>query len=457
MIPRYTRPEMGQIWSEENRFRVFLEIELLACEARAERGEIPRSDVEEIRRKARFDTARIDEIERQVKHDVIAFLTNVGDNVGPLAHHIHYGMTSSDVLDTGLAVQLRQSAELLESDLSSLRSAVGERAREFKTTAMIGRTHGVHAEPITFGLKLAIWYDELGRHEERLRRAKDTVSAGKISGAVGTYEHLDPFVEMYVCGKLGLTPAPISTQIIQRDRHAEFMTTIALIGSSIEKFATEIRHLQRTEVLEVEEPFAAGQKGSSAMPHKRNPVTCERLAGLSRVLRGNALAAMENITLWHERDISHSSVERIILPDSCILLDNMLTTFTDVVRGMQVYPESMVRNLERTGGLIFSQALLLALVQKGVSREVAYAIVQEHAMQAWRTHEKFRDLIEGDARVLAKLSREEINEVFDTAKAFRHVDEIFERAGLRQPVNVRSDTTRAQTARAADESKGTMQ
>ncbi|MBP1654653.1 MAG: purB, partial [Bacteroidetes bacterium] len=324
MIKRYTRPAMGGIWDDRNRFAVWLEIEILACEAQAELGVIPRDAVARIRERAKFDVARIDEIEREVKHDVIAFLTNVGEYVGPESRFIHLGMTSSDILDTSLAVQMKQSGELLMDGLRRLGDVLGRRAREFKTTLMIGRTHGVHAEPTTFGLKLALWYDENRRNIERLRGAIGRIAVGQISGAVGTFEHLDPRVEEYVCGKLGLEPAPVSTQILQRDRHAEFMATLAVIGSSLEKFATEIRHLQKTEVLEAEEYFSKGQKGSSAMPHKRNPITCERIAGLSRVLRGNALAAMENVALWHERDITHSSVERVIIPDSCILLDYML-------------------------------------------------------------------------------------------------------------------------------------
>ncbi|HVN49474.1 MAG TPA: adenylosuccinate lyase, partial [Bacteroidota bacterium] len=324
MIDRYTRPAMGKIWEDENKFRIWLEIETLACEAQAELGVVPKEAVNVIREKANFKVERILEIEQEVKHDVIAFLTNVGEYIGPESRFIHLGMTSSDVLDTSLAVQMKQSAEILLKDLEDLKAVLGRRAKEFKHTVMIGRSHGIHAEPITFGLKLALWYSEINRNIERLTAAKKTISAGKISGAVGTFQHLDPFVERYVCEKMGLTPAPISTQILQRDRHAEFMNTLAVIGCSLEKFAVEIRHLQRTEVLEAEEYFSKGQKGSSAMPHKRNPIICERIAGLARVLRSNALAAMENVALWHERDISHSSVERVIVPDSCILLDFIL-------------------------------------------------------------------------------------------------------------------------------------
>ncbi|MEX2089465.1 MAG: adenylosuccinate lyase, partial [Bacteroidota bacterium] len=369
MIARYTRPAMGHIWEDENRFRVWLEIELLACEAQAELGAIPKEAAQAIRAKAKFEVKRVLEIENEVKHDVIAFLTNVGEHVGPESRFIHDGMTSSDVLDTSLAVQMKQAGELLLADLNALQDVLGRRAREFKRTVMMGRTHGIHAEPITLGLKFALWYAETARNIERLKNAITTVSVGQISGAVGTYQHLDPFVERFVCGKLGLKPAPISTQVLQRDRHAVFMNTLAVCGCSLEKFATEIRHLQKTEVLEVEEYFSKGQKGSSAMPHKRNPITCERIAGLSRVLRGNALAAMENVALWHERDITHSSVERVIIPDSCILLDYMLTQFTTIIDQLLVYPDAMAANLNRTNGLIFSQEVLLALTRKGMKRE----------------------------------------------------------------------------------------
>jgi adenylosuccinate lyase len=430
MIPRYTRPEMGKIWTDENKFKTWLDIELLACEAQAELGVIPKDAIKVIREKAKFDVKRIDEIESEVKHDVIAFLTNVGENVGEESRYIHIGMTSSDILDTGLSLQMKQSADLLLNDLLNLKDILARRAKEFKYTLMIGRTHGVHAEPITFGLKLALWYDETKRNIKRLEQAKDTISYGKISGAVGTFEHLDPFIERYVCEKLGLKPAPISTQILQRDIHAEFLTTLAIIGSSLEKFATEIRHLQKTEVLEVEEYFSKGQKGSSAMPHKRNPVTCERVAGLARVLRGNAQAAMENISLWHERDISHSSVERITIPDSCILLDYMLGLMTDLIDKLIVYPENMQRNLNLTNGLIFSQEVLLALTKKGMKREEAYASVQKHAMEVWRTKNSFKDLLKSDSNIMKYLSNTELDELFDLKKCIRNVDYIFKRVGL---------------------------
>lgn len=430
MIPRYTRPEMGKIWADENKFRIWLEIEILACEAQAKAGIIPLEAVEAIRKKAKFDIRRVEEIEREVKHDVIAFLTNVGEHVGPESRFIHLGMTSSDVLDTALAVQMKQSAELLLAGLEKLKEVLARRAKEFKYTVMVGRTHGVHAEPVTFGLKLALWYAETQRNIERLRLAKETISVGQISGAVGTYAHLDPSVERYVCENLGLKPAPISTQVLQRDRHAEFMNALAVCGSSLEKFATEIRHLQKTEVLEAEEFFSTGQKGSSAMPHKRNPITCERIAGLSRVLRGNALAAMENIALWHERDITHSSVERIVIPDSCILLDYMLAEFTKIVENLVVYPEQMKRNLGLTNGLIFSQAVLLELAKKGMRREDAYRVVQAEAMKAWETKQNFQELLKNNGEIKKYLSEAELNKLFDLQKSVKNVEYIFQQVGI---------------------------
>jgi adenylosuccinate lyase len=421
---------MGRIWEDQNKFRTWLDTEILACEAQAELGVIPLEAVRVIREKAAFDVVRIDEIEREVKHDVIAFLTNVGEHVGPEARFIHLGMTSSDILDTGLAVQMKQSGELLLADLSMLAKVLARRAKEFKTTIMVGRTHGIHAEPTTFGLKLALWYDETRRNIDRLKAAVDRISVGQISGAVGTFEHLSPKVEEYVCKKLGLKPAPVSTQVLQRDRHAEFISTLALIGSSLEKFATEIRHLQKTEVLEAEEYFSAGQKGSSAMPHKRNPITCERIAGLSRVLRGNAVAAMENVALWHERDITHSSVERVIIPDSCILLDYMLALLTDVIDKLIVYPENMLKNLSRTNGLIFSQSVLLALTNKGMKREDAYQLVQSCAMDVWQTGKSFRDILKSKAELTKNLNSDELDSLFDLNKSIKNVDYIFERVGL---------------------------
>lgn len=430
MISRYTRPEMGGIWEDENKFRVWLEIEILACEAQAKLGVIPKEAVDVIRAKAKFDADRILQIENEVKHDVIAFLTNMGEYVGPESRFIHLGMTSSDILDTALAVQMKQSAELLVKNLEALKAVLARRAKEFKYTPMIGRTHGIHAEPTTLGLKFALWYAETERDIGRMQSALRTISVGQISGAVGTYAHLDPFVERYVCEKLGLQPAPISTQVLQRDRHAEFMNTLAVCGCSLEKFATEIRHLQKTEVLEVEEYFSKGQKGSSAMPHKRNPITCERIAGLSRVLRGNALAAMENVALWHERDITHSSVERVIVPDSCILLDYMLTQFTKIAEELLVYPEQMQANINRTHGLIYSQDVLLALTQKGLKREDAYRLVQDEAMRVWKSGQSFRDLLEQRQEVTNHLSKVDLDELFDPKRSLTHVDYIFEQVGI---------------------------
>ncbi len=421
---------MGKIWEEENKFRIWLEIETLACEAQAELGAIPRDAVRTIRERARFDVARIDEIEREVKHDVIAFLTNVGEYVGPDARFIHQGMTSSDVLDTCLSVQMQQAGDLLLEGLRGLAGVFSRRAKEFKHTVMVGRTHGVHAEPTTFGLKLALWYEETKRNIARLEAARERISVGKVSGAVGTFEHLSPKVEEYVCAKLGLKPATVSTQIIQRDRHAEFMTVLAIVGSSLEKFATEVRHLQKTEVVEAEEYFSKGQKGSSAMPHKRNPITCERIAGLARVLRGNALASMEDIALWHERDITHSSVERIVVPDSCILLDYVLHLSTELFEKLLVYPEHMMTNVNRTRGLIFSQSVLLALTKKGMKREDAYRTVQGAAMQVWENGLDFKDLLLKNKEVTAVLSPDEIASLFDLEKSTRNVDYIFNRAGL---------------------------
>ncbi len=421
---------MGGIWEDENKFRIWLEIEILACEAQAQLGVIPAEAVDVIRAKAKFDVDRILQIENEVKHDVIAFLTNVGEHVGPESRFIHLGMTSSDILDTALAVQMKQSAERLVKDLEALRTVLARRAKEFKHTPMIGRTHGIHAEPTTLGLKLALWYAETERNIERVRSALRTISVGQISGAVGTYAHLDPSVERYVCEKLGLRPAPISTQVLQRDRHAEFMNTLAVCGCSLEKFATEIRHLQKTEVLEVEEYFSKGQKGSSAMPHKRNPITCERIAGLSRVLRGNALASMENVALWHERDITHSSVERVIIPDSCILLDYMLAEFTKIAEELLVYPDHMRANIDRTRGLIYSQDVMLALTQKGLKREDAYRLVQDEAMKVWKSDQSFRDLLEQRQEVTQHLSKVELDKLFDPKRSLTHVDYIFEQVGI---------------------------
>ncbi|MBK7258147.1 MAG: adenylosuccinate lyase [Ignavibacteriae bacterium] len=430
MISRYTRPAMGAIWEDENRYRIWLEIEVLACEAQARQGVIPAEAVAVIRSKANFDVKRIEAIEEEVRHDVIAFLTNVGEYVGPEARFIHLGMTSSDVLDTALAVQMKQSGEMLLEALEKLAAVLARRAKEFKTTITVGRTHGIHAEPTTFGLKLALWYAEAQRNIVRMKGAVERIAVGQISGAVGTFEHLSPAVEEYVCAHLGLAPAPVSTQVLQRDRHAEFMNALALTGASLEKIATEIRHLQKTEVLEAEEYFSKGQKGSSAMPHKRNPITCERIAGLARVLRGNAQAAMENVALWHERDITHSSVERVVIPDSCILLDYMLALTIDVVDRLLVYPENMLTNLHKTHGLIFSQSVLLALTKKGMKREDAYRIVQTCAMDVWQSGKEFKDLLLAEPAVRDVLGVEGVEALFDLNKSIKNVDVIFARAGL---------------------------
>jgi len=431
MIERYTRPEMGRIWTLENKFARWMQIEILACEAWAELGVVPREDAARIRERSGFDVDRILELEKQTRHDVVAFTACMAEYVGqPEAKWIHYGLTSSDVVDTALSSLMVEATDLLLENLCELLDVLGEQARRYKDQVVVGRTHGVHAEPTTLGLKFALWYAETERNLERLRRARQTVATGKLSGAVGTYAHLDPLVEQFVCEKLGLEPASISTQIVQRDRHAELLCTLALVGSSLEKFATEIRSLQRTELREVEEPFRAGQKGSSAMPHKRNPIVSERISGLARVLRANAQAAMENIALWHERDISHSSVERIIIPDSTILLNYMLHKFIDVVQGLHVYPENMERVLETTRGLVFSQRVLLALVDSGLSREEAYGIVQAQAMAAWQHRADFRDLIRADERVREAMGEDKLEECFSYEPHLRHVDKIFERLGL---------------------------
>ena len=430
MIRRYSRAQMRDLWSEERKFSIWLEIEVLACEALAAAGEIPLEDAETIRAKARFSIDEVNEIEKRTQHDVIAFLENVASYVGPAARWIHQGLTSSDILDTTLAVQMTAACDLLLEDLVALRTAVAARARAFKDTPMIGRSHGIHAEPITFGLKLALMYDEFGRAEERLRQTRERIAVGKLSGAVGTHAHLDPAVEEIVCQRLGLKAAVLSTQVIQRDRHAEFSTTLALIASSVDRWATEFRHLQRTEVLEVEEFFGEGQKGSSAMPHKRNPITGERLSGLARVLRGNAVAALENVALWHERDISHSSVERIILPDSCTLLDYMLVKLRDLVAGLLVYPEHMQRNLDLTKGLYHSQTILLELTRRGLERKAAYEAVQRAAMKTWRGEVPLADNLKAEPAVSAVLSGEEIDRLCSLAPHLRHVDDTFRRLGL---------------------------
>ena len=430
MIDRYSRPEMRAIWSEQRKFEIWLEIETLACESMARLGQIPAEDAAQIRKSAKFSAAEIAEIEKRTNHDVIAFLENVAVSVGPAARWIHQGLTSSDILDTTLAVQMKESAAIIARDLNELRTIVGEQARKYRTTPMIGRSHGIHAEPITFGLKLALMFDEFGRAESRLAQTIERIAVGKLSGAVGTHAHLDPQIERDVCEKLGLSPAPISTQIVQRDLHAEFLTTIALIGTSIDRWATEFRHLQRTEVLEVEEYFSEGQKGSSAMPHKRNPITGERLSGLSRVLRGNAVVGMENVALWHERDISHSSAERVVLPDSCMLLDYMLVKLSELVKKFHVYPENMKRNLEATKGLYFSQSVLLALTRAGAERKTAYEAVQRAAMKTWRDEGTFAENAKTEPAIAKLLSATEIEKLCSLEVHFKHVDETFRAVGL---------------------------
>jgi adenylosuccinate lyase len=430
MIPRYSRPEMAVLWSEEAKLNHWLEIEVLACEGMAAIGVIPAEDAQIIRAKAAFDIEKVRENEKRTNHDVIAFLEEVAAQVGGAGRFIHRGLTSSDLLDTTLALQLVASADLLLTDLKHVRAAIAVRAKEHKLTPMMGRSHGIHAEPITYGLKLALMYDEFGRAEKRLIEAREQIAVGKLSGAVGTHAHLDPRVEEYVCDKLGLKAAAISTQIIQRDRHAHFMNTLALIASSIDRWATEFRHLQRSEVLEVEEYFAAGQKGSSAMPHKRNPITGEKLSGLARVIRGNAVAALENVALWHERDISHSSVERIIFPDSCELLSYMLSLLADLVVRQIVYPENMKANLEKSKGLIFSQSVLLALADKGLPRQTAYEAVQAASMACWRGTEPLQYHLKKSGEIRSVLSEKEIDELCSPERHFRHVDETFRKLGL---------------------------
>ncbi|MFI0348137.1 MAG: adenylosuccinate lyase [Chthoniobacterales bacterium] len=421
MIERYSLPEMRSLWTEQRKCEIWLEIEILACEGMAEIGIVPKSDAETIRSKAAFSMEAVREIEKRTNHDVIAFLENVATYVGEPARWIHRGLTSSDLLDTTLAVQMTQSIDLLLHDLKDLQSAIAERAREHQFTPMIGRSHGIHAEPITFGLKLGLMYDEFSRSIERLQQTRARVAIGKLSGAVGTNAHLDPRVEAYVCKKLGLQPAALSTQILQRDRHAEFVMTLALIGCSIDRWGTEFRHLQRTEVLEVEEKFSEGQKGSSAMPHKRNPITGERLCGLARVLRGNAQAAMENVALWHERDISHSSAERIILPDSCTLLDYMLHLLTKLVSGLQVYPENMARNMEITHGLYGSQAVLLELTDRGMARKTAYEAVQRAAMRTWKEQIPFIQSLREEPEISAQMTPHQLEKICSPQRHFEHV------------------------------------
>jgi len=427
MIARYTHPEMGRIWTDQRRYETWLLVETAAADAMAAAGIIPAEAARDIRERGAFDIARIEDIERTTQHDVIAFTTAVAERVGPSARWLHFGLTSSDVIDTAQALQMREACDVVLKDLAALSAAISERAFALRRTPMIGRTHGVHAEPMTFGLKLALWYAELQRDVERVRRARAVVSVGKLSGAVGTFAHLPPQIEEDVCRRLGLEPAPVASQVIQRDRHAELLAALAITGASLEKFALEIRGLQKTEIGEVEEPFAQGQKGSSAMPHKRNPIGCEQIVGMARLLRGNAHAALENVALWHERDISHSSVERVILPDSFIALDHMLRRFTRIVRGMIVHPERMLENLNRSRGVVFSGSVLLALAAKGVPREQAYEWVQRSAMRSYDERRDFKALLLADDDVRRALSSDEIERAFDLDEQLKHVDDIFNR------------------------------
>ena len=430
MIERYTRPEMGHLWSLQNEWQTILNVEIAACEAMAELGKIPAAAVQNIKENAKFDVARINEIEKTTDHDIIAFLTNLEENVGEDSKYIHKGLTSSDVKDTAYCIMMRDAAAIILEDLHAFREVLRRRAEEFRQTPCIGRTHGIHAEPMTFGLKLLLWSGEIDRDIERLTRAKETVSVGKLSGAVGTYSNIDPRIEELTCKKLGLTPVSLATQVIQRDRHAEFVTTLAILAGTMEKIATEIRSLQRTDIREAEEFFKPGQKGSSAMPHKRNPINCERVSGMARLVRGNAVAALEDMTLWHERDISHSSVERVILPDATINVDYCLHKLTNIVDKLLVYPDAMLHNMNRTGGLIYSQRILTALVNKGVLRQTAYVWVQRNAMKRWLDNEDFRTNIEKDADIAAHLTQDEIAACFDHTYFLRHVDSIFARFGL---------------------------
>lgn len=427
MIDRYSLPAMKDIWEEKNKYKSWLKVELLACEALFELRKIDQDAIENIRKNARYSIDRIQEIEKVTRHDVLAFTTAVGENLGEYSRYFHQGLTSSDILDTSLALMLKQSAEIIIEDINNLINALKERALEHKYTLMVGRTHGIHAEPITFGFKMALWFSEMQRNLERTKRAQEEISYGKMSGAVGTFAHIDPYVEEYVCAKLNLKPAKISNQIIQRDRHAYYLSTLAVIASSLEKFATEIRGLQRTEIYEVEEKFAKGQKGSSAMPHKRNPIVCENICGLSRVVRANAMTALENVNLWQERDISHSSAERIIIPDSNILIDYMLQKFTNLISSLKVYPERMKENMEKTKGLIFSQKIMLVLTEKGLSREKAYRIVQGISMRVWQGKAEFKELLLEDPEVSQYLTKLEIEECFDYRTYLKNIDPIFAR------------------------------
>jgi adenylosuccinate lyase len=430
MIPRYTRSEMKNLWSDENRFQRWLQVEILALEAWEILGRIPKGTASAVKRKAKIDVKRIDEIESVVKHDVIAFVSQVAESVGEEGKYVHYGLTSYDVVDTALSSLLRDALTIIMVDIQQLIDVLGDLAQKYKKTPTIGRTHGVHAEPVTFGLVLAIWYEEMKRNLERVKFARSEISVGKLSGAVGTYAHLDPFVEKYVCDELDLSPAPISNQIIQRDRHASCISQLAVVAGTLEKISIDLRGIARTEVREVEEPFSAGQKGSSAMPHKRNPVGLEQMTGMSRLMRGYAMAALENNSIWHERDISNSSVERIILPDATTLLDYMLSRTTNILKNMKIYPDRMLQNLELTGGLVFSEKVLLALVESGMRREDAYTIVQAHAMAAWDSPPTFKERVLNDPQIIDRLGKEKIEDCFDLESSFSYVDDIFRRLGL---------------------------
>lgn len=430
MIDRYSRKQIASIWSLENKFKIWLDIEIAACEANAQLGVIPPQDLAIIKEKANFNVSRIEEIENQVHHDVIAFLTCVAEYVGPSSRYIHYGLTSSDIVDTALSIQMKQAGEIILNDIDQLLEVLKKLALKYKHTPCMGRSHGVHAEPTTFGTKMALYYHEFLRNRKRMQDAIDEISYGKLSGAVGTFSNIDPRVEEIVCKKLGLKPDPISTQIIQRDRHAHYMSAVAICAGTLDKLATEIRHLQRTEVREVEEPFQKGQKGSSAMPHKRNPILCERVSGLSRVIKANLMVALDNMTLWHERDISHSSAERVILPDSTIALDYLLSKMIFILENLHVYPDAMMKTIEKTGGLFYSQGLLLKLVEKGYTREEAYQIVQDNAMRVWNAGGSLKELSLNDGRITAKLSHDEIEEIFKLENFLHNIDYIFKKAGL---------------------------
>ncbi len=427
MIPRYTRPEMGRLWDIEAKYEKWLEVEIAVCEAWTELGEISKDALRAIKRNARFDVKRIDEIDKVVKHDVIAFLTSVSQSLGPEARFVHKGLTSSDIIDTALALLMRKASDIIIKDIRKLMEVLKKQAYKYKDAHMMGRSHGVHAEPITFGLKFTLWFEDMKRNLNRIKNAKDIISVGKLSGAVGTFSNIPPLIEEKVCKKLGLRPEPISTQIVQRDRHAEYLTTLALIAASVEKVATEIRHLQKTEVLEAEEPFIAGQRGSSAMPHKRNPVGCENLSGLARLVRSNAIAAIENIALWHERDITHSSVERVIIPDSSILVDFMLDRLTGILDGLHVYPKRMKQNISRSHNLFTSQRVMLALLEKGLDRDNAYALVQKNAMKSWKEEADFKKILLKDREIKRYLTAKEIGEIFDLSYYLKNVDYIFKR------------------------------